>query len=245
MSSLPLVQTIVSFVTTTMTVIGLPGLFALMVVESFGLPPLPSEVILPFAGFLVAEGTYSMVGAAAAALAGGLVGSFVAYAVGYWFRGRLTAVGIGRLRLKESDLARVDRWFDRHGEGTVLVGRLLPVIRGYVSYPAGGARMNLVRFGVFTFVGALPFTLALMYAGVVLRSNWAVVSTYFDLLNYLLIALVIAAAVYLWLAAVGTIRFGWPFGSRRAPPNTPVEASPAPRDPNEPTGPIRGRSPPP
>src|SRR5208282_6738587 len=95
-----LIGSVAEFITTVMTTIGIPGLFALMVVESFGLPPVPSEIVLPFAGFLIADGTFSFGWALTAALAGGLVGSFAAYAVGRWWRDRILGVGIGRLRLE-------------------------------------------------------------------------------------------------------------------------------------------------
>ncbi|MGD0249305.1 MAG: hypothetical protein ABSB97_00200, partial [Thermoplasmata archaeon] len=88
-----LIGSVVDIITTILTTVGLPGLFALMVVESIGIPPIPSEVVLPFTGFLVAEGTFSLGGSLAVALAGGLVGSFTAYAIGRWWRERITGLG--------------------------------------------------------------------------------------------------------------------------------------------------------
>jgi membrane protein DedA with SNARE-associated domain len=208
--NLPLVQTLVSWIITTMAVAGLPGLFALMAVESFGIPPLPSEVILPFAGFLIADGTYSATGALTAALIGGLAGSFIAYGVGRWARERLTTLGIGPFRLEARHLERMDRWFTVHGEATVIVSRLLPVVRGYISYPAGAARMNAARFGVYTFVGSFPFTVGLIYAGYLLRSDWSVVASYFNIANNVLLGLLAVALVYIILVLGGVIEFGWP-----------------------------------
>ncbi len=223
--NLPLIQTIVSWITTVMTVVGLPGLLALMAIESFGLPPLPSEVILPFAGFLIADGTYSATGAVAAALVGGLAGSFIAYGIGRWARDRLTTLGIGPFRLEASHLDRMDRWFSRHGEVTVIVCRLLPVLRGYISYPAGAARMNAGRFGIYTFLGSLPFTVGLIYAGYLLRSDWTVVSSYFNLANDLLLGLIALTVLYLILIAAGLVTFGWP-------PHRGPRWNPAPVPPN-------------
>jgi len=202
-----------------------------MVVESFGLPPVPSEVILPFTGFLVAEGTFSFGSALAVALAGGLVGAYAAYAVGRWWRDRITGLGVGRLRLEQRHLDRMDRFFARRGEMTVGLSRLVPVIRSYISYPAGTAKMEPIRFGAYTLAGSIPFAFALIYAGTVLRSNWNVVSSYFSVLDYAVIALVAVVVLYIALQVAGVLAPGWP--PRRAvgqPPASSVESeTPPPR----------------
>jgi membrane protein DedA with SNARE-associated domain len=208
--SFSLIGSVVDIITTILTTIGLPGLFALMVVESFGLPPVPSEVILPFTGFLVAEGTFPLAGALAAALAGGLVGAFIAYAIGRWWRGRITGLGVGRLRLEPRHLERMDRYFARHGEVTVAVARLLPVVRAYISYPAGTARMPPARFGTYTLIGSIPFTAALVYAGMVLGSHWTVVRAYFGYIDLVLIALIVLVVGYILLQIAGVFAPGWP-----------------------------------
>jgi membrane protein DedA with SNARE-associated domain len=205
-----LIGSVAEFITTVLTTVGLPGLFALMVVESFGLPPVPSEIILPFSGFLVAQGTFSLGGSLVAALAGGLVGSFAAYAVGRLWRDRITGLGIGRLRLEARHLDRMDRFFARRGELTVGITRLVPVLRSYISYPAGTAKMPPVRFGVYTLLGSIPFTLALVYAGMMLRSNWSAVSSYFRYIDILLVATVLFVVAYLLLQIVGVFGPGWP-----------------------------------
>jgi membrane protein DedA with SNARE-associated domain len=194
-----------------------------MAVESFGLPPVPSEVILPFTGFLVAEGTFSFGGALAVALAGGLVGAYAAYAVGRWWRHRITGLGLGRLRLEQRHLDRVDRFFARHGEVTVGVSRLVPVIRSYISYPAGTAEMAPARFGVYTLLGSIPFAAVLIYAGMVLRSDWTLVSSYFSYLDYPLIALVVVVVVYIALQIAGVLAPGWP--PRRVQADSPAAAT--------------------
>ena len=208
--TLSLVGSLVSVITTVLTWVGLPGLFALMAVESFGIPPIPSEVILPFTGFLVAQGTLPFGGAVAVAVAGALVGAYAAYAVGRWGRHRITGIGLGRLRLERRHLERVDRYFARYGEVTVSVGRLVPVVRAYISYPAGTAEMRPVRFGVYTVIGSVPFTVALIYAGMVLRSDWDVVSSYLSYLDYPLIAGVVLIVLLLALEVAGVLAPGWP-----------------------------------
>jgi membrane protein DedA with SNARE-associated domain len=223
-----LVATLVSVLTEILRTIGLPGLFALMVVESFGIPPLPSEVILPFAGFLVAEGVYGFAPAVLVAVLGGLTGAFIAYSVGRWGRSRITGLGIGDLRLDAAQLDRMDRFFRKHGEITVAIARLLPIVRAYVSYPAGTARMDPLRFGVFSAAGSLPFAVALIYAGVVLRSNWDLVSREFGVLDLVLIALIVLGAVYLVAVALGWIRPKY-LARPPADPTPPSEGTSGPR----------------
>jgi membrane protein DedA with SNARE-associated domain len=221
-----LIGSLVDLVTTVMTTIGIPGLLALMIVESFGIPPVPSEVVLPFAGFLVADGTFSFGWALAAALVGTVVGSYLAYAVGRWWRHRITGLGVGRLRLEPRHLERVDRFFARRGDLTVGIARLLPVVRSYISYPAGTARMEPVRFGVYTLIGATPFTVALIYAGMILRSNWDVVRSYFTYLDLPFIALIGVGVVFILLQIAGVLAPGWP--PHRAQQTSPPPASPPP-----------------
>ena len=224
--TLSLIGSIVWAITTVLVWIGLPGLFALMAVESFGIPPIPSEVILPFTGFLIVQGALPFGGAVAVAVAGALVGAYAAYAVGRWGRHRITGIGLGRLRLEERHLERVDRYFARYGEVTVSVGRLVPIVRAYISYPAGTAEMKPVRFGVYTVIGSIPFTLALVYAGMLLGKNWTVVSSYFSYLDYPLIACLVLIVVFLGLEVAGVLAPGWP--PKRAVRRTAVDAGDPP-----------------
>ncbi len=223
-----LVGSLVTLITDVLALVGLPGLLALMAVESFGIPPIPSEVILPFAGFLVADGTLPLDGTLAAAIVGGLAGAFLAYAVGRWWRSRLLGFGIGRLRIQDDDLARMDRWFARRGEVTVAVARVIPGVRSYISYPAGTARMRPWRFGAYTLLGSLPWTLALLYAGIVLGSHWSAVTAYFLPLDLTVIALAVAAAIYVGLVAAGRLTRGWP-PRRVVPTRAPPSATDGPR----------------
>jgi membrane protein DedA with SNARE-associated domain len=222
-------ESLIGVVTLVLSTIGLPGLFALMTVESIGIPPLPSEVILPFAGFLVAEGIYPLVPTLLVALVGGLVGAYIAYAVGRWGRERLLHVGIGRLRLEPHHLERMDRFFARRGEVTVAVARCAPVVRSYVSYPAGTAKMNPVKFGVYTLVGSTPFVLGLVYAGIELGAHWSVVTNdlqYFDLAFWVL---VIAGVAYLALVMAGVLRPSWLEHPRPVEPSPTEGPAPPPR----------------
>ena len=228
MSTLPIIETVVNLIVAVLTWGGLPALFLLMVVESFGIPPLPSEVILPFAGFLVAGGAYSLPEAIVAAVAGGVVGAYAAYLVGRYGRHWLTA-GPRWLRLEERHLARMDRWFTDRGEGTVLVARLLPVVRSYVSYPAGTARMEPVRFGVYTALGATPFAAAFIYAGVLLGANWSSIVPIFQAIDDVALVLVAVVVVYGLLRWQGRLTGGFPpRWIRRTPADGATPTGPAP-----------------
>jgi len=191
-----------------------------MVVESFGIPPIPSEVILPFAGFLVAGGTFPLVPTAVVAVTGELVGTFAAYAAGRWGRERITGVGLGALRLQPKHLARMDEFFARRGPSTVALARLVPVLRSYISYPAGAAGMRPVRFGLYTLIGTTPFDLGLLYAGFVLRDHWSLISSYFQLLDDVCIAILAVGVAYLVLLVVGLLAPGWPPRLRHRPSPT-------------------------
>lgn len=228
MVAIPIIETVVGAIMTIMVTVGLAGLLALMAVESFGIPPLPSEIILPFAGFLIYQGTYSWPLAFLAALAGGVIGSYIAYAIGRWGR-RWLVRGPRIIRLNPDHVAAMDGFFARHGEGTVLVSRLLPVVRSYISYPAGAAKMDPLRFGVYTAIGATPFTLALMYAGYVLGRSWSEIVPYFQYLDYVAVVVLLLLVVYVALRWRGVLAPGWP--PRRAGRTTPapdVEAPSAP-----------------
>jgi membrane protein DedA with SNARE-associated domain len=218
--SFSLVGSLAELIIYLLGAVGLPGLFALMVVESFGIPPLPSELILPFAGFLVAEGEFSFGAALAVAVVGGLLGAYGAYAVGRWWRHRIERIGVGRLRLEPRHLAAMDRFFARHGEAAVALARLVPVVRSYVSYPAGTAQMSPTRFGAYTTAGLLPFAVAFLYAGVVLKAHWGLVESLFNWFDYAALALVAGAALYLYLVFTDRLLPGWP--PRRPGPETPT-----------------------
>jgi membrane protein DedA with SNARE-associated domain len=208
--SIPIIETVTSLITAAMAAGGLAALFGLMVVESFGIPPLPSEIILPFAGFLVATGSYTWTGAILAALLGGLVGALVAYSVGRWGRHWLVRAGTGRLRLDERQLAAMDVWFQRHGEATIIAGRLVPLVRAYISYPAGAARVPPVRFAAYTLVGSFPFAVGMIYLGYVLRSHWRDILPIFHVLDFVVVGGIVVFAVYVVLRLRGTVTPGWP-----------------------------------
>src|SRR5215211_6152549 len=140
---------LIEFVTGTIGSYGVPAVFVLMLLESMGIL-IPSEAISPFAGYLVSQEKMSMFGAVAAGVLGNLVGSWVAYFIGLW-GGRELWLRYGRyVGVRGHHLGVAEKWFDRYGELTVFVSRCLPVVRTFISFPAGTARMNFSRFTFYT-----------------------------------------------------------------------------------------------
>jgi membrane protein DedA with SNARE-associated domain len=181
---------------------GLPMVFVLMAVGSACIP-LPSEVVMLFAGFAVADPGQSashhhltMVGIVLAGLLGTIVGSWVAYAVGRGGRLELFERHGAKLHMGPAQIARGDEWFQRHGEVAVLFGRMIPVVRAFVSLPAGVARMPLGRFTVFSLIGTFPWVLGLAFAGHALGGDWTSVRKGFEYVDYAIVAIVVVGIAY-------------------------------------------------
>jgi membrane protein DedA with SNARE-associated domain len=159
------------FIVATISALGYGGVVLLMAIESACIP-LPSEIIMPFSGYLVSTGEMNLWGVAIAGAVGCVLGSLVAYWVGM-YGGRPFIEKYGRyILLSRHDLDIADRWFAKYGEVIVFVSRLLPAIRTFIAFPAGVARMNLTRFVIYTFAGSLPWCLALAYVGQKLGEQW-------------------------------------------------------------------------
>lgn len=153
------------------TAAGYPGIFAAMVAENV-FPPIPSEVVLPLAGFEVDAGDLNFVLVVLAATLGSLAGALILYAIGL-YGGRPLTLRWGKvLRVTAGDLDRAEQWFDRWGDWVVLVARVIPIARSLVSIPAGMMRMGLVRFIALTTAGSLVWNIVLVYAGKQLGANW-------------------------------------------------------------------------
>lgn len=182
---------------------GLPGIFVLMAASSACIP-IPSEVVMLFAGFVVADKTGSgsahhltMVGIVLAGLIGTLVGSWVAYAVGRGGRLELLERHGDKVHMGPAQIQRADRWFQRHGQQIVLYGRVIPVIRAFVSLPAGIAKMPVGRFTVLTILGSLPWVLGFAVAGHALGGDWKSVRNGLEYVDYVLLAAIVLGIVYL------------------------------------------------
>lgn len=174
--------------------VGYAGIVLAMAIESACIP-LPSEIILPMAGWMVSRQVFTFWGAVLAGILGCLIGSTIAYWVGV-FGGRPLLDRYGRYVLISShDLDTADRWFARYGEATVFFARMLPVVRTFISLPAGIARMPFGRFLVYTALGSLPWSVALVYAGKALGDNWDSLRGIFEKFDYVIVALVAVAVV--------------------------------------------------
>ena len=174
------------------------GIAVLMGIESACIP-LPSEIIMPFSGYLVFQGTLNLWLVALAGAVGCVVGSWVAYAVGAW-GGRPLVERYGKyLLISRSDLDLADHWFRRHGDITIFVGRLLPVIRTFIAFPAGVARMPLWRFTLYTFAGSFIWCLALAWLGMKLGQHWDTLGVWFHRFDAVIVGLfAIALVAYVW-----------------------------------------------
>ena len=188
-------EALASFIIFVISMMGLPGIVLLMAIESACIP-LPSEVIMPFAGYLVSQGKYSLWSVGLAGAIGCVVGSVPAYYLGM-YGGRPLIVKYGKyILMSRHDLDMADRWFQRHGEATVFFARLLPVIRTFIAFPAGVARMEMKRFLIYTFAGSLPWCLGLAYIGMVMGERWPVLREYFHKFDLLIGAAIVAGIVW-------------------------------------------------
>jgi len=186
-----IIEILANFVTNTISHLGYPGIFLLMLLESACIP-IPSEIIMPFSGFLVVSGEFSLWGVAIIGAFGNLAGSLIAYYVGYK-GGRPLVEKYGRyILINHHDLDLADRFFKRYGEATAFVSRLLPIVRTFISLPAGIAKMDLKKFSLYTFLGALPVSYALAWAGVKMGENWDNVRQILHEFNLLIVVLLIA-----------------------------------------------------
>jgi membrane protein DedA with SNARE-associated domain len=177
---------------------GYAAVFLLMVAESACIP-VPSELIMTFGGALAAgavPGTrLNLIAVIIAGVAGNVAGSYLAWAVGrYGGQPALHRWG-HRLHVREQDIDRASRWFGRYGRRAVLIGRVLPVVRTFISLPAGIAGMKPLRFGLYTTIGCIPWTAALAYAGYAVGANWQSIANGFHGPTYIIAALVIIALV--------------------------------------------------
>lgn len=185
------------FVLNLFTALGYAGIVAAMAIESCCIP-LPSELVMPLAGFLAFQGKFNLWLAGVAGAVGCLIGSAVAYWIGAT-GGRPVLLKYGRyVLISPHDADRADAFFARYGEITIFLTRLMPIVRTFISLPAGIARMNVPKFLVYTFLGSLPWCLILAYAGYKLGENWRNVGKVLHDYDYVVVA-IFALLVILFL----------------------------------------------
>ncbi|MFA6178097.1 MAG: DedA family protein [Candidatus Methylopumilus sp.] len=181
-----LIAVLATFIISVISTMGYGGIVLLMAIESACIP-LPSEIIMPFAGFLVFKGELVLWAVALAGAVGCVVGSIPAYYLGM-YGGRPLVEKYGRwVLLSHHDLALADRWFEKHGDILIFVGRLLPAVRTFIAFPAGIARMHMGKFIAYTFVGSLIWCWILAYAGMKTGENWESLKVYFHQFHHVLI----------------------------------------------------------
>jgi membrane protein DedA with SNARE-associated domain len=190
-----LLAALAAFIIGVISTLGYGGIVLLMAIESACIP-LPSEIVMPFSGYLVYRGDLQLWAVALAGAVGCVLGSVVAYWLGAW-GGRPLAVKYGRyVLISHRDLELADRWFDRHGDITILVGRLLPVVRTFIAFPAGVARMAMGKFLVYTFLGSLIWCWVLAWIGERLGEHWDSLGNWFHRFDALIGAAILAAAAW-------------------------------------------------
>jgi membrane protein DedA with SNARE-associated domain len=179
---------------------GFPAILGLMTLESACIP-IPSEVIQLFAGYLVSQDRMSLFAAVSAGVLGNLIGSWIAWSVGYWGGAPFIERWGRYIHVTPARMARAERWFDRHGEVTVLVGRCVPLVRTFISLPAGVARMPFWRFTLFTLIGCVPWVLGLTLLGVQVGPAWERWRHRLEYLDYIVAAVIVIGIVYLYVRA--------------------------------------------
>jgi len=188
-------ERLAAFIIAVISQTGYLGIVLLMAIESACIP-LPSEVIMPFSGYLVFTGRFHLLWVGLAGAVGCNLGSLVAYQIGL-VGGRPLVEKYGRwLLVTHHDLELADRFFARFGDWAVFIARLLPVIRTFIAFPAGVSRMNQARFHLYTFLGSLPWCLALAYAGMKLGQRWMTLREYFHRFDAVLGVVIVVGAVW-------------------------------------------------
>jgi membrane protein DedA with SNARE-associated domain len=175
---------------------GYLGVCILMTLESM-VAPVPSEAVMPFAGFLIFEGRFTYFGVIFSSTLGSIIGSLISYYAGAW-GGRPFIRRYGRfLLLDEHHLDSTEHFFGRHGDKTIFASRFIPVIRHLISIPAGVGKMNLVKFIIYTIVGAGLWNTFLAYVGYRLKENWTIVRTYSEIVDIVVIAVLVSGVAFL------------------------------------------------
>ena len=192
---MPITEIIIQYIAHLLSVGGSGWLFILMVMESMVLP-VPSEAVMPFTGFLISTGQFSFLGVIFFSTLGSLFGSLTSYYIGF-YGGTPFVKKFGRyFLLREDDLQKTERFFQKHGQKTIFISRFIPVVRHFISLPAGASRMNLGKFILYTTLGAGLWNAFLTWAGFALKENWNRIEQYTKYADYfILLAILIAITI--------------------------------------------------
>ncbi len=189
--------TVSSLIINGISFLGYPGIIFLMALESACIP-VPSEIIMPFSGYLVFSGQFSLWWVVICGTVGNLLGSIIAYFVGF-YGGRALIEKYGKyIFISEHDLDLAQKWFEKYGDFSIFFSRMLPVVRTFISLPAGISRMPFWKFSFYTLAGSLPWSFGLAWAGVVMGENWSNLEFYFQKFDWLIITLIVLGIAF-WL----------------------------------------------
>lgn len=192
-----IISVLAGFIIAGISTLGYSGIVIMMAIESACIP-LPSEIIMPFSGYLVSTGQFTVWGTAVAGAFGCVVGSALAYVVGR-YGGRSFIWKYGKyILVSHHDIKLADKWFDKYGQWAIFFSRLLPVIRTFISLPAGIAKMRFMPFIVYTFLGSLPWCYVLSYIGFRLGAHWDTLGVYFHKFDIAIGIIILAGAVW-WI----------------------------------------------
>lgn len=185
-------------VTEVIKALGYPGVFFLMTLESVNIP-IPSEVVMPFSGFLSLQGTFNFWAVAAAGTLGNVAGSLLSYYLAEWILRIRERYGFLRIVLSESHIDKTNEWFRKYGSYSIFFGRVMPIIRTFISLPAGIGKMNVAKFTALTFLGSLIWSVFLTYVGFFLGSNWDIIGGYFRKADIVVVGVALLAILYFLL----------------------------------------------
>src|SRR3989344_2611233 len=193
----PIISFLVYWITYIIGLTGYAGIFLLMLLESAG-APITSEIIMPFSGFLIASGKLNFWAVVLIGTVANLIGSIFGYFGGAW-GGRPMLEKWGKyLLISRRDLDLADRWFKKYGELTIFFSRLVPLLRTFISFPAGVARMNFKKFCIYTFLGGLPWVWLFTWLGVKMGQNWELIRKKIEAFDFFILA--IAVLIIFWYA---------------------------------------------
>jgi len=184
-----------SFALTIISTFGYAGIFFLMMLESMVLP-VPSELVMPFAGFLVEKGTFTFLYVILASTLGSIAGSLIFYYIGKTGGHSLVERYGKYVLINHEDVRMTEEWFNKRGELTIFLARLIPVIRHLISLIAGIGKMNVKKFTVYTIIGAALWNAILAYLGFILGQHWEEVNQYTDQISIVIVVLIIVFAIY-------------------------------------------------
>ncbi len=173
------------------------GIFLLMAIDSVNIP-IPSEITMPFSGFLAGQGTFNFWMVVLAGTIGSVIGSLISYSIAY-FVGKPLINFLKKIPIVNRDYFKVEKFFNNHGQKTIFWGRLIPVVRTFISFPAGIFKVNIWKFTFLTIIGSFIWSLALSFLGYILGENWMVLQKYFHRFDYLILAIILVFIVwYIW-----------------------------------------------